>query len=376
MPTTIRKKTNYPGVYYIESQSKYQGKSEKIFYIRYRKDGQQIEEKAGRQFQDDMTPARASILRNDRITGKKPSRKEIRTIENNPDIKWTINRLWEAYKQHRTTNKSLSNDEYRYNKYLKSLFGDKEPKKIELAEVDNFRKKISRDLSPQTVKHTLNLLTWIINFGIKNSFCPPLSIQIKKPPVNNVITEDLTSEQISKLLIAIEQDENEIAKNVMMMALFTGMRRTEILNLKWSDINFERKFLLIRDPKGGLNQKIPLNSQAESILTNIEETKYPYIFPNADGTPIKNIYPSLRRIREKAGLPKDFRPLHGLRHVYASMLASSGKVDMYTLQKLLTHKSPQMTQRYAHLRDEALKKAADLAGEIIEEAGNKSNKVK
>ena len=48
-----------------------------------------------------------------------------------------------------------------------------------------------------------------------------------------------------------------------------------------------------------------------------------------------------------------------------SILASSGQVDMYTLQKLLTHKSPLMTQRYAHLRDEALKRASDLAGEII-----------
>jgi hypothetical protein len=52
------------------------------------------------------------------------------------------------------------------------------------------------------------------------------------------------------------------------------------------------------------------------------------------------------------------------------MLASSGEVDMYTLQKLLTHKSPQMTQRYAHLRDDALKRAADLAGRIITEAAS------
>ena len=52
-------------------------------------------------------------------------------------------------------------------------------------------------------------------------------------------------------------------------------------------------------------------------------------------------------------------PLHGLRHVFASTLASSGKVDMYTLQKLLTHKSPIMTQRYAHLRDDALKRASE-----------------
>ncbi|HQC19863.1 MAG TPA: tyrosine-type recombinase/integrase, partial [Smithella sp.] len=73
---------------------------------------------------------------------------------------------------------------------------------------------------------------------------------------------------------------------------------------------------------------------------------------------------------EAAGLPADFRPLHGLRHTYASMLASSGKVDLYTLQKLLTHKSPVMTQRYAHLRDEALRNASTLAGQIIDAAMN------
>ena len=50
------------------------------------------------------------------------------------------------------------------------------------------------------------------------------------------------------------------------------------------------------------------------------------------------------------------------------MLASSGQVDMYTLQKMLTHKSPLMTQRYAHLRDETMRKASTLAGNIIEEA--------
>lgn len=59
------------------------------------------------------------------------------------------------------------------------------------------------------------------------------------------------------------------------------------------------------------------------------------------------------------------------RHVFASMLASSGKVDFYQLQKLLTHKSPQMTQRYAHLRDEALRKASGVADDIISEAINK-----
>jgi len=52
------------------------------------------------------------------------------------------------------------------------------------------------------------------------------------------------------------------------------------------------------------------------------------------------------------------------------MLASSGKVDLYTIQKLLTHKSPVITQRYAHLRDEALRNASTLAGNIIDAATN------
>jgi integrase len=58
------------------------------------------------------------------------------------------------------------------------------------------------------------------------------------------------------------------------------------------------------------------------------------------------------------------------------MLASSGEVDMYTLQKLLTHKSPIMTQRYAHLRDEALKRASNLVGNIISAVSEDDSELK
>ena len=100
----------------------------------------------------------------------------------------------------------------------------------------------------------------------------------------------------------------------------------------------------------------------------------PYVFPGRGGGQRTSIAKQVNKIKEKAKLPKDFRPLHGLRHVFASMLASSGQVDMYTLQKLLTHKDPQMTQRYAHLRDETLKKASNLAGIIIEQIKQESEK--
>ena len=125
---------------------------------------------------------------------------------------------------------------------------------------------------------------------------------------------------------------------------------------------------------GGVSQKIPLNDPARSILGNYPQTAE-YVFVRANGKPFTNVINKrARAIRAAAGLPASFRPFHGLRHAFASMLASSGQVDMYTLQKLLTHKSPMMTQRYAHLRDETLRKASTLAGNIIEEAGKAKGK--
>jgi integrase len=81
-------------------------------------------------------------------------------------------------------------------------------------------------------------------------------------------------------------------------------------------------------------------------LENHIKTKSPYIFPGRAGGQRVNIAKQVKNIKEAAGLPDDFCPLHGLRHVYASMPASSGKVGMYGLQKLLTHSDPKTTPRY------------------------------
>ena len=150
------------------------------------------------------------------------------------------------------------------------------------------------------------------------------------------------------------------------MALYTGMRRGELFKLKWQDVDFDRGFIRIVGPKGGQDQTIPLNAAARRVLEAHPRT-CEYVFPGEDGGQRVTIQKALRRIREAAGLPASFRPLHGLRHAFASRLASSGLVDMYTLQKLLTHKSPMMTQRYAHLRDGALRKASELAGSLVDD---------
>ena len=81
MPKQKRNKTKYPGIYFIDGISNLEGKSEKIFYLLYRKDGKLIEEKAGRQYQDCMTAAKAAKLRSLKMAGQKLSNREKRELE-------------------------------------------------------------------------------------------------------------------------------------------------------------------------------------------------------------------------------------------------------------------------------------------------------
>ena len=373
MAAMQRFKTNYPGVFYIESTVPGTNKPEKIYYIMYRKGGKLVEEKAGRQYQDDMTPARAAGKRASRLEGKELSNTQERQVEveakQAEQNKWTISRLWAEYKKCKTNLKGIVTDENRFQLYLSPPFGDKQPSELAALDIHRLRVSLLKEKSPGTVKNVLELLRRIINFSIKNNLCGSINFTIEMPKVDNEKTEDLSPDQLSALLQALDESTDMIASNVMRMALYTGMRRGELFKLQWADIDFDRGFIFLRDPKGNKGQKISLNDGAKQTLAKMPKTSE-YVFPGKGGAQRVDINKSVNKIKKAAGLPDDFRPLHGLRHTYASMLASSGKVDIYTLQKLMTHKSPVMTQRYAHLRDDALIQAANLAGDIISEAMN------
>ena len=372
--------TDYRGVFYIEGKAIGSNKPEKIFYISYYKNGKRIEEKAGRQYADDMTPAKANRQRSQKIEGNIPTNQEKRDAKKAEEEakigRWTIDRLWEEYKKQRKPGKGLDVDTNRYKLHLKNTFGDKEPQEILALDVNRLRINLLKKKSPQTVKHVLNLLTWIINYGVKTELCQCLSFHVKKPTVNNQKTEDLSPEQLKKLLDTLDKSSNIHVANMMKMALYTGMRKGELFKLEWRDIDFDRGFITIRDPKGGVDSKIPLNDAARKLLKNhpkVEKSKY--VFPGEGGDRRATMQQAVNKIRKDAELPSDFRPMHGLRHVFASMMASSGQVSMYVLAKLLNHRDQRMTERYAHLRDESLRKASNLAGDIINQALEKKTDV-
>jgi hypothetical protein len=229
MPKMKRFKTKYPGVIYIEAISVGSSKAERIYYIIYRKDGKLIEEKAGRQFQDDMTPAKAALIRSKKIQREQPSNKEqreaIKAQKKAEHDKWTIERLWNEYKAGKANFKGLIQDQNRFDNYLRANFGDKEPRDLFSLDIDRLRVNLLKKKSPGTVKNILELLRRIIHYGEKKNLCHGLDFIIELPTVNNTKTEDLSPGQLKCLMEVIEQEINLLAATFMKMVLFTGMRR-------------------------------------------------------------------------------------------------------------------------------------------------------
>ncbi len=361
MPRQFRHRTEYSGVYFVELANQVQS-----FFIRYKRNGKNFEEKAGRSNQG-WNAEKAYQMRSERKSGIYTADGEMQSTVLYKDRQhWTFSTIFAEYLRIRRELKGRENDVYRFKNYLEMEFADKTPEDVTLGDVGRIRQNLqNKRLKPATVRHALELLRRLANFAAKKKLCPGLRFKIEMPRVENHKTESLTQDQLQKLLDVLDEEQDVQVSNLVRLALFTGMRRGELFSLSWSDIDFHNKTITIRSGNNGQHSTIPLNGLAENVLIEHAQAEAgsKFVFPGRGGKKRTECKRPLLRIKLKAGLPDDFRILQGLRHVYASMLASSGNIQLETLQALLTHKSSLMTQRYAHLLDESQKNSNSMAGE-------------
>lgn len=364
-------KTAYAGVTFRVNQNT----AERTYYIRYRRGGRGSKETCepvGKSSAG-MTAAKASQIRADRIRGKEATNREQRQAEKRANEcgigPLTFNRVWELYQEAHAGKASLKGDQCRYRNHLAGRLGDKAPEAITTEDMDALRNAMSKKgYAAQTIKHAMGQVRRILRFGARRGlFTISPALHFDMPEVDNEQTESLNDAQLASYLHALEQETDTLGAAFLRLILATGMRRGALLHLKWEDVDFERSELCLRGAyaKKGKTDFIPLIKAAKDILQSLPRIS-PYVFSGKDCTkPREDFRRVARRVRERAGLPRTFRPLHGLRHAYASALISSGKVSLYELQKLLTHENASMTQRYAHLADEAKKRVAEVAGDIF-----------
>jgi integrase len=157
-----------------------------------------------------------------------------------------------------------------------------------------------------------------------------------------------------------EQVEPPEAIAAIRLLILTGARRGEVLQLKWPYVDFERRLLRLPDSKTGA-KTIPLNAPALEVLSKLKR-RSEWVLPTAEGSTPVSLSKPWGRIRVHAGL-LDLR-VHDLRHSFASVLATEG-TSLLVIGRILGHKVPATTARYAHLSDDPVRAAAELAGQRI-----------
>ncbi len=230
-----------------------------------------------------------------------------------------------------------------------------------------------RHLSRKTVHNILTLLISMLRVAHDRKWLAAIP-KIKKPKVR-LLEKDFrylkTEDEICRFLIAARRVD-EMAFVLYATAIFTGLRAGELAGLTWDDISFEKRLITVQRSyqgltKNGETRHVPLLDVLLPILREWRlKSHVSAVFPSRKDTPLQEsarvFQELLHRTLEQGHFPKVTRNgkqsryivFHDLRHSFASLWMLKGG-DMFKLQKILGHKSIQMTQRYSHLAPEAYK---------------------
>ncbi len=239
--------------------------------------------------------------------------------------------------------------------HLKDFFGTMKLRLIrkkDVAAYINERKGAKKKPSDGTIIKEVNTLKRLFNVAIekeKIAVNPAHKAPVPKAPEGRV--RYLTPEELGKVL----RECPEWLRPIAGLSVSLGTRRGELLAVRWEDVNIQAREITLRHTKNGKTRPAFINNLALQVLTSMgagSHKRKGLLFP--DVTPAQ-VSVTFIRACKSAGV-EDFS-LHDLRHHFASIARTNG-VDLHTLQKLLGHSDPRMTDRYAHLSQTFLLDAA------------------
>jgi integrase len=217
-----------------------------------------------------------------------------------------------------------------------------------------------------TATRTVGLLGAVLSFAAARGFRndnPARGIRrYKDRRIERYLTGDELSRLSGALARAQERGVNPYAIAAIKLLLLTGMRKSEVLTLRRSWIDFERGALRLPDSKTGA-KAVPVGTTALDLLRDLPLiVGNPHVFVGQGGGYVKGLQKIWKRVRTDAGLAS--LRLHDLRHHFISVGASGGE-SLYILGKVAGHKQAATTQRYAHLGEDPVRAAAErISGAI------------
>jgi integrase len=253
-----------------------------------------------------------------------------------------LTKVFLAYSK--TNKKDYKLDEAKV-KVIHSYFGEKTlASKITPKRIEDFKSFMSEKYSNAYVNRYLACIKTIFNIGIKNELIKTTPMKaVKMMKEDNHKIRYLTADEEARLF----KELPEHLKPIVICALQTGLRKSNILQLRWELVDLEFRFIevLAQQNKGHKIIKIPISDKLLEILESLPRNSE-YVFANPDtGKPYRDISEGFKNACDRANI-ENFR-FHDLRHTVATRLVEKG-IDLRVVQEIMAHSTIVTTQRYMH----------------------------
>lgn len=307
----------------------------------------------------------------------------------------TVADLWDRYRlEHLPTKaaRSQRDEAMMWEQIVLPRFGKMKVAAIAHEDIDALHRDITNIRgTPIRANRTVEVLRKAFNLSIRWKWRTdnPASGVRRNPEEKR--NRYLNKVEIAALARALQEHSEPVSANAIKLLMLTGARRSEVLGATWSMFDLENG--IWTKPSAHTKQRklhrVPLSGHALRLLLEIKETATgPYVFPGEDGKPLTDIKRTWVSVCKKAALVEKIEKktrkgkairdrhgnpvmievpnvrLHDLRHSFASILVSGG-ASLPLIGQMLGHTQVQTTQRYAHLYDDPMRKAAEMVGAFV-----------
>jgi len=246
-------------------------------------------------------------------------------------------------------------------KHLLRHFGGKTHSQITAWLVEKYKSerqkentRYGRPPSKASINRELALLKHMFNIAIEwDLITSNPAKKVKLFPEKQNQLRILSHDEFEKLYNA----SSDFLKPILVVAVNTGMRRNEILYLKWDNVSLKQGYITVIESKNNESRSIPINKILMDTLNYVKNTSPgDYVFSHSNGEPIKSVKKGFWAALRRSGIDKC--RFHDLRHTFATRLVMAG-VDIVTVKELMGHKDIKMTIRYSHPTPEHKKQAVE-----------------
>ena len=274
----------------------------------------------------------------------------------------TVKATVEAYIEHRRPDWGPLEAKHataRLTRHIEPRIGTVRLEKLTRREVRAMHRKAT-EKAPYEANRALQLLRASINFALSDGGWKPADLAEGENPATRIKLnhekprrEWVRPEELPALVNAIAAEDNPWMRAYFQMALYTGARKSELLELEWPAVDLKARTVTFFDTKNHEDHVLPLPTEAVNVLKAIPKMLgNPYVFcGHVAGKPINNPYKPWQRVLKRAGIERRIT-LHDIRRTVGSLLATQG-YSTQQIGKLLNHKSAITAKVYGEIADQS-----------------------